>query len=66
MSFGVKFTCILDRQFFAIFAGFIFDTFPPVLAPLGDIFDIIAAIFSGILLVIQFERTVPFVLIEIE
>lgn len=66
VPFRIKFASVLDSEFLSVLLGLILYPFAPFVAPLGDVLDIFAALLSGLLLVVQLERIVPFVLVEIQ
>lgn len=66
MTFRVKFSCVFDGEFLSIFFCFVLNALPPLLAPLRYVFDVFAAFFGVLFLIVKLQRVVPFVFIEIQ
>jgi hypothetical protein len=66
VSLWIEPTCVLDSQLLAILLGLIFYPLAPLLAMLGYLFEFLAALLCGLLLVIELECVVPLVFIEVQ
>lgn len=66
VTFGVDLSGILDRQFLSVLFSLLLDPLRPLLAPLAHLLQVIPAALGGLLLILEFERVVPLVFIEVQ
>ena len=63
---GIELAGIFDGKLLPIFLGLLVDAPAPLLAPLADFAEVLTALVSGLLLVVEFKCVVPLVFVEVE